>query len=93
MERSQDETEDFCTTPDSDEHPLLSEKTTEDIPKERRDSLLNGFDHRHINKGLFMLLLISVAANIASFAHVVIYKGQVTLSRSSYGLYAGIISL
>ena len=92
MERSQYEINDFDTSSDSDEHPLLNEKTTGSFLQEGRDSLLNGFFFRRINKALSVLLLISVAANIVSFVHMVTRKGQVTLCHSAYGLFLSISS-
>ena len=82
-----------CWSSDSDEHLLLNEKTTGDALEERRDSLLNGFFPRHIHKGLLVLLLSPVAANIASFVYMVIYKSQVNPDRSSSGLYLSTGSL
>ena len=93
MERSQYEINDFDTSSDSDEHPLLNEKTTRNVLQEGRGSLLSSFFSRHIKKALFVLLLISVEANIIFFVYMVIRKGQVTLCHSAYGVSLSISSL
>lgn len=93
MEENHDKTAYFYTSSDSDEHPLLNEKTIGDTLDEKKVSRPNGFFSRYINQGLCELLLISLAANIASSVYTVIHRGQVTLGRSIYGLRISITSL
>lgn len=69
MERNQDGMDEFYTSSHSDQHPLLNEKAIGNTREGRGGSPLNGFFACYNNKGLFVLLLISLLANIASLEY------------------------